>query len=62
MESFACSPYACREGQYLKLLWITHPSPCIGLGEKKDGKEGRGGGFGEGAVTSQELEEIHTEP
>ena len=62
MEGFACNPYACGKGQDLKPLWITHPGPCTGLGEKKDRKEGRGGGFGEGAVTSQELEEIHTEP
>ena len=62
MEGFACSPNVCGEGQDLKPLWITHPSPCTGLGEKRSRKEGRGGVFGEGAVSSQELEEIHAEP
>lgn len=56
VEGFCCSLYVCREGQALESLWIAHCSPCTELGEKEDGKEGKGGGFGEGAGSSQELE------
>lgn len=52
-EGFCCSLCVCREGQALESFWITH---CTEIGEKEGGKEGRGGGFGEGAVSSQELE------
>lgn len=46
--------HVCREGQALEYSWIVPCSPCTAFGEKEDGKEGRGGGFGKGAVSSQE--------
>lgn len=56
MEGFCCSLYVCRERQALEFSWVAHCSTCTELGEKKDGKEGRGGGFGKGTVSSQEQE------
>lgn len=53
-EEFCCSLHVCREGQALEYLWIVPCSLCTAFGEKEDGKEERGGGFGKGAVSSQE--------
>lgn len=61
MEGFACSHYVCGEGQDFKPLWVTLPSPHARLDEK-DRKEGRGEGFGEGAVFFWEPEEIYAKP